>query len=488
MTVPIHSFRGLRHSTLSLILLVAFAGITGCGDDNSSGGMSSPPDWVVLPSGGRHAQSATRDYIANGENIPCMECHGADLSGGTSMVSCFENPAGCHHGPVADWVVSPPGAQNHGVSAKQAPGSSGFVSCKICHGSDFRTPRGDGSSTCYSCHSLAPHPNGPWRVSAGSPYDHVTTDNANASTCYDCHAYHAYTGTANPNNPHIPPTPAPTGTAPGCYNGTMCHNAFAAPHASGAAWLNAGTGFHGTDAKADLAYCQECHGTPGMISFDGGSAPTACSTCHSASKAHPTDWQGLRTINGVTITHRTSGNRDVACAICHNVAADAAGPFAGAPSCLSATFGGSTCHSASPGGANHSVPFLGAAHTSADQTSFIADCSACHAITGVSPNAAAPLCTVCHQSAVALPFTNCTSCHGDPPTGAAYPNVAGKHAVHGALPGVGVCDPCHNGLEAGSLEHYDRANAIPGKNALRVPPGDVAILDALAKSRSLTTG
>ncbi len=54
--------------------------------------------------------------------------------------------------------------------------------------------------------------------------------------------------------------------------------------------------------------------------------------------------------------------------------------------------------------------------------------------------------------------------------------MAGKHAVHGALPGVGVCTPCHNGLDAGTLEHYDRANARPGKDALRVPPGDVAFL------------
>src|SRR5660397_129475 len=101
MTVPIHSFRNLRHSTLSLILLVAFAGIAGCANDNSSGGMSSPPDWVVVPSGGQHAKSATRDYLANGGSTPCTECHGADLSGGTSKVSCFGNPAGCHHGPVS---------------------------------------------------------------------------------------------------------------------------------------------------------------------------------------------------------------------------------------------------------------------------------------------------------------------------------------------------------------------------------------------------
>ena len=76
MTFSMHSFRGLRHSALSLILLVSFAGITGCATDNSTGSGSSPPDWVVVPSGGQHAKSATRDYIANSGSFPCAECHG----------------------------------------------------------------------------------------------------------------------------------------------------------------------------------------------------------------------------------------------------------------------------------------------------------------------------------------------------------------------------------------------------------------------------
>jgi hypothetical protein len=335
MTVPIHSFRDLRHSTLSLILLVAFAGIAGCGNDDSSGGLSSPPDWVVVPSGGLHATRATQTYIDNGGISSCVECHGADLSGGNSKVSCFGNPAGCHHGPVADWVVSPPAAQSHGVAAKKAPGSSGFASCQICHGSNFTgstiVPTCLDTAACHGAGVASPHARKPWR---GAPYTHATTDNANAPVCYQCHAY---TGTANPNNPHVPPTPATTNTAPGCFNGTMCHNqAAAAPHITGSTWLNAGTGFHGTAAKSDLTNCQGCHGTPGTINFNGGSAPTACSTCHTASQAHPTDWEGLRTINGVTITHRTSGNRDVACAICHNTAGPGTGPDPSAPSCFSA--------------------------------------------------------------------------------------------------------------------------------------------------------
>ena len=70
-----------------------------------------------------------------------------------------------------------------------------------------------------------------------------------------------------------------------------------------------------------------------------------------------------------------------------------------------------------------------------------------------------------------LTSRNCTSCHGDPPSGATYPNVAGKHAVHGALPGMGVCNPCHNGLDTGTLEHYNRANARSGNGRVEGAPG-----------------
>ena len=332
MTVPTRFFRDFRLSTLSLILLVAFAGISGCANDDSPNVMVSPPGWVVAPSGGQHATSATLTYIANGGTSSCAECHGADLSGGTSKVSCFGNPAGCHHGPVANWAT-PAG---HGATANKTPGSSGFASCQVCHGADFRTPRGDANRTCYSCHSLAPHPNGPWRSSAGST--HTNSDPSNAPVCAGCHR------NSNPGTP-------------GCFNNTLCHGA---------------TG---------------------------------------------------------------------------------------------------------PGTVIHPVPFPGATHTSADPTSFTADCSACHAVTGVSPDSAAPLCAVCHQSVAALPFTNCTSCHARPPSGTVYPDVAGSHAGHDALANVtGVCASCHNGLGTGTAGHYDRANARPGKDALRVPPGEAAFL------------
>jgi predicted CxxxxCH...CXXCH cytochrome family protein len=108
---------------------------------------------------------------------------------------------------------------------------------------------------------------------------------------------------------------------------------------------------------------------------------------------------------------------------------------------------------------------------------FPAGCGTCHDDFAPSTKVG-PVCRTCHVAASPLTSLNCTSCHGDPPSGATYPNVAGRHVVHGALPGVEVCNPCHNGLDAGTLEHYNRANALPGKDALRVPPGDVAFLEA----------
>lgn len=40
----------------------------------------------------------------------------------------------------------------------------------------------------------------------------------------------------------------------------------------------------------------------------------------------------------------------------------------------------------------------------------------------------------------------CDSCHGQPPSGSSFPNMAGAHGVHTGLPGIGtVCDNCHTG-------------------------------------------
>jgi len=165
--------------------------------------------------------------------------------------------------------------------------------------------------------------------------DHGATFITNSSQCLPCHASDLRGGTSK------------VSFFLGSFQGQYCHpNGLPkAPHALPIA----SPALHGTSGKENLSFCQTCHGTPGTINFNGGLAATACSACHLAAKAHPTDWQG----SGL-YSHRTSGNRNVACAICHNVAAATpAGPDPKSPSCFSGSFTNANgqarnCHSGGP--------------------------------------------------------------------------------------------------------------------------------------------
>lgn len=466
---------------LLLVLLPALAGIAGCGgSDSSPAVMVSPEGWVQPSTGGGHAVSAVRTYTENGATS-CAECHGSDLAGGTANVSCYGNPAGCHHGTVAGWTAASPAAQSHGAAAKSAAENSGFAACRICHGETFA---GGGSQvSCFVCHgATAPHPAGLWR---GTNYTHVNTGAMNVSVCAQCHV------AGSPNNPAgHPAAPAPAGTAPGCFNSTLCHGPPASPHGVGTTWRDPGEQFHGFAARQDLSYCQGCHGTPGTILFDGGAATTSCQTpaCHPQAKAHPVTWyQAAGAFPAYVSSHRNSGNREVACAICHKTDGTGGGPDPAAPGCFAPSFGGVSCHAAGPAAPDHPVPFLGAAHTSVAAIGFAENCGTCHYETGAAGKTG-PTCTVCHKAGSPLATSNCASCHADPPDGGAaeYPDVAGAHAGHLALKDAGTlvsCNTCHDRLGTDTLSHYNRANARPGKDALRVPPGSVAILAAFdAKS------
>jgi len=471
--------RPARPGSIAILLLSLALFVSGCSGGPGGGGQA------IVDSQGNHpaAFASTHPTFAVANVDQCKSCHGDDLSGGIANTSCFT--AACHHGTVPGWATP----AVHGATAKRAPGSSGFQSCQICHASDFT---GDGSqvsclnnAACHGAGIQAPHPAKPWLASSG--LTHTTTDPANAPVCARCH----FPGSAN-NPANHPATPASPGTEPGCFNNTLCHGEGAAPHALGSAWSDpavGGSNFHGLPAKQDLAYCQSCHGTPGSIRFNGGVASTSCAGCHPDAGAHPVRWyQAPQPFPGYVTSHRDSGNRSVACAICHDVTQGRTPPDSASPSCFSASFQGVTCHANGPGNAPH-VADLFLDHTGVTQATFTdpfpAGCSACHAVSGTSPLSAAPTCTTCHGEGVTGSITarspltnrNCTSCHARPPSGSLYPNVAGRHSGHVALNGAGTpvdCDTCHAGLGSGSAGHYNRANARPGKSALRVPPGDAA--------------
>ncbi len=453
---------------LSILLALL---VSGCSDSNENSGLS------LVDEQGNHPSNfiSTHPGFAVAEINQCTPCHGDDLTGGISKQSCFLSA--CHHGTEVGWVVFPSGPpQGHGNSAKAAPSiGEGYPACQICHAVDFSG--GGAQVTCLSagCHGgsgQSPHP-ASWR--SVDTYVHTNTNEENASVCAQCHL----NGNNSPIGPPSPPATA--GTPPGCFNSTLCHGADTTPHPLGATWTAPNPSFHGLTAKADLAFCQTCHGTPGTILFDGGVAPTACSTCHPAADAHPTTWfEAPQTgFPPYTPSHRNAGSITTACAICHDVDGPGTGPNPAAPSCFSASFTNAdnvaaSCHASGPGAAPHPVPFLN--HTGVTDATFndpFPDgCASCHAVTGTSPVSAAPLCTTCHTGGSPLTLLSCTSCHAEPPAGAAYPDFAGAHAVHLGLDNTlspVSCDTCHTGLGFGTQAHYDRAKT-------QLPPGDAAFV------------
>lgn len=146
----------------------------------------------------------------------CRSCHGSTSdpaqAGGISGVSCFT----CHvNGPSHQ-----PGWKDHmkhGRAGAQlaATTTSGFGYCFKCHGSVDSAPVGV-TPSCMACHTLAPHPNKPWSSATLTASSHTLTDESNAAECVKCHLDGA-------NSTLVPLTPAPAGTAPGCFNNTMCH-------------------------------------------------------------------------------------------------------------------------------------------------------------------------------------------------------------------------------------------------------------------------
>ncbi|MGE5172385.1 MAG: CxxxxCH/CxxCH domain c-type cytochrome, partial [Betaproteobacteria bacterium] len=266
----------------------------------------------------------------------------------------------------------------HGASVKSQ--ANGFSTCQECHGDDFSG--GISSVSCFSCHGVnAPHAPAPWR---GGTWTHTNTDPINAPVCALCH-------TNGTNSSVQPSPPAPAGTAPGCFNNTLCHAQ--AGHPTG--WSDPTQ--HGAAAKSaptstgGFALCETCHGND----FSGGLAQTSCFTCHGGSGPHPTSW-----ITGTyTHTNTDTGNAPV-CALCHT------------------------------NGANSPIA-------------------------PPSPPAPAGTAPGCFNSTLCHATPTCGSCHGIPPDGSAFPNVAGSHAPHTSVNASIVCDTCHLGAGSGTALHQN---------------------------------
>jgi len=259
--------------------------------------------------------------------------------------------------------------------------------------------------------------------------------------CAQCHL--------NGNNSPIglPSPPAPAGTAPGCFNNTLCHGENPVPHPLGNAWVTTSPAAqpHGNNAKGapgagtGFAYCQICHGTPDG-DFSAGSA-VSCYICHGVSAPHPSQWR-----TGDTYLHTSvdGGNASV-CAFCHTAGANSPipppnlPPPAGTPL---GCFNGTLCHG--PVGAPHPVADAWITTSPAAQPHGDRAKAAPGATTGFA------YCRVCHGTStgdfdggITLLTCQAASCHGgNSPHAAAW--LPGETYIHtttneGNAPECGFC-------------------------------------------------
>lgn len=388
-----------------IALLCAATALFACSNGNGNGtnalvdgSGNHPSGWLekhwIGVAGLKGTAPADAAAAAAGAGLACAECHGRDLSGGISKVSCFSAQQGgeqCHPttlGHPQDWGH----AIQHGQAGAMASAgnATGFAYCSRCHGSDFRG--GDGKAvSCFSCHSTAPHPPKPW---IGGNLSHATTGPNNAAVCDLCHRggnnFSAGSVLASLAAPASPPAPAPD-----CFNNTLCHGGQVnPPHAAGVAFLQ---GHPSADpGTLSLSACKACHsGATGRFNLPSNNLPAGCEGCHTPFTPHPFPWLPGRV------------------------------GAAAAPS--------------NPNSTSHAV--LSSANPSSD-------CTPCHGANltgGVGPSCLSgpdSFGVSCHLSnPKAVP--SCTSCHPHDTNGGAQPST-GSHTVHLGLPGVS-CDACHSG-------------------------------------------
>ncbi len=402
--------------------------------------------------------------------------------------------------------------------------------CSTCHALANPTVAATGAGTCLSCHvGPAGLPKGPTGTGfpsiAGAHTKHLSL--ATALTCDACHAgsgsgtaTHYSNANARSGVPSGPATvaidflfkaksggnPAFTPASLTCSN-VSCHGGQATP-----GWqtgtLNSGTqctACHGVAASAGTtAQYNDAFGRHSLGTHDATNAANAiaCTTCHNMANASPGALAHFKYLNTSAVDGVSSGvpaDQMPSGTIVFNPVIVTAGTY----TVTSATQGNGgcalTCHTHihvaaidtwTASGAPHPIPFYagqtdtqGNAHLTTTAAVFSADCASCHAHSGTSPMAGAPLCNKCHT--LANPTTagtnagTCLSCHigasGLPkgPTGTGFPSIAGAHTKHLSLGTTLTCDTCHAGSGSGTFEHYDNANA-----RVLVPTGPAPVVIA----------
>ncbi len=360
----------MKKAILSSLLLLVAAWWAGCSKDQlPQPSTAHPQNWAKAATSSRegHGQKVLTAGLAS-----CTSCHGTDLKGGKSRVSCFKCHATYPHSE--DWLTV-----GHSRFHGQVLADEGYATtaCTPCHGEDLQNS--EGKKPCTTCHALYPHVSG-WMQISSAAFHGVWGKNAgwNLSSCQPCHGSD-FKGGRNMQS---------------CY---PCHASF--PHKSG--WAEAGgSASHGAwlaGRSFKLDECKACHGA----NLQGGDGKEACTACHAA-YPHDAAFKYNKTatsFHGIQLKAR--GYDLSGCSGCHG--ADFQGGNTGA-TCYK-------CHTSFP----HSTDWTRPAGT----TSHIAwmrghghdltPCTSCHGsdyLGGTSDKS----CTLCHSGSGGP--ENCTLCHG----------------------------------------------------------------------------
>jgi predicted CxxxxCH...CXXCH cytochrome family protein len=361
------------------------------------------------------------------------------------------------------------------------------LTCDTCHAGS-----GPGSTTHYTNadQRLPNPPTGPATVSIDAAYTPLTGGSpAFTVASLTCSSVSCHGGQVTP----------------GWQNGTInASNQCSACHAVAAT--------AGTISQYNDAFGRHSIGTHNALNAANG---IACTTCHSMTNGSPGALAHFKYLNTTAVDGTASGSPADQMPSGTIIFDPAIVSASGSYSVTSTTQGNGSCtltchthvHVGAPldtwqsSGAPHPVPFLGGqstttgnGHLNATQATFASDCSSCHAYSGTSPNAGAPLCSVCHALAdptqASTGSGTCLSCHagssGMPagPTGTSFPSIAGAHSKHMGLLTPLTCNTCHTGSGAGTTLHYSNANA-----RVTVPTGPASVsIDATYNAQSGTAG
>lgn len=438
-----------------------------------------------------HFEKQTPLWGTSATGTTCETCHGALIApltlahpkhitalGNTTSActSCHGNYAGAAaftHAtsagrPIAVTIGAYTGSNNR-YFPSQTGRVTGTCSAVVCHGSATLLPwSGTLWSTtdqCGKCHSSSvagaisqtvPFYNTayPTKVTlntnakVGAHTNHVTSQTLGisaSSVCSDCHGTvtlattthmsgttsFAWSTLATRSGAVTPTYSAATGACTNIY----CHGAsMPGGDTSGTnrapTWLNPNY----LPATLSAAACAVCHGFP----------PAAASG-HPAGITIPAGFPATAAIGTTCSCHsniNTAGN-------------SYANIFVAPALHINGVF--------EPAASGHAFPYLGSLHLSAAGVTPWSSCTGCHANSagGTYPVAAgtAPNCTGCHLQGLKVPSgtSSCWDCHGASatnglPNGTTFPNIAGSHALHGAITGV-VCATCHSGGGTGTSGH-----------------------------------